>query len=148
MQDVSGFGLKVRVVASRTLPSGVTVTQFADDADPFDLPPIAIAAATMGLNGDLIIASSPQPIMVTLNVIPDSDDDRTLAAVFEANRVGRGKQGARDVITLTGVYPSGKSITLSNGAMTSGMPGASVASAGRKKSKAYIFAFEGLSQAK
>lgn len=147
MQHVGGFGLKVRLTASRTLPSGTTITQFADDADPFDLPAIAIAQTAMGLNGDLIVWNSPQPIMVTLNVIPGSDDDRTLAAVFEANRVGRNKQSARDIVTMTGVYPDGRNITLSAGAMTSGMPGDSVASAGRKKSKAYIFAFEGLSRA-
>ena len=147
MQNVGGFGLKLRLTASRTLPSGTTITQFADDADPFDLPAVTIGQTAMGLNGDLIVWSSPAPIVVTINVIPGSDDDRTLAAVFEANRVGRNKASARDEITLASMYPGGNNLTLSGGIMTSGLPGDSVASAGRKKSKAYVFAFEGLSRA-
>lgn len=145
--DVSGFGLRLRITASRTFPAGFTVTQFADDADPFDLPSIQIADKAMGLNGDLVTWSKANPINTTVNVIPGSEDDRNLAVLLEANRVGRGKSGARDQITMTGTYPDGRSITLSAGVITDGMPGNSVASAGRLKSKAYQFAFEGLSRA-
>lgn len=145
MQDVSGFGLKLRLIASVTFPAGITVTQFADDADPFDLPSQQVADKAMGLNGDLVTWSTANPILATLNVIPDSDDDRNLAILLNANRVGRGKSSARDVITLVGVYPSGRTATLSVGKITDGSPGNSVSSAGRMKSKAYQFAFEGLS---
>ncbi len=145
--DVSGFGLRLRITASRTFPAGFTVTRFADDADPFDLPSIQIADKAMGLNGDLVTWSKANPINTTVNVIPGSEDDRNLAVLLEANRVGRGKSGARDQITMTGTYPDGRSITLSAGVITDGMPGNSVASAGRLKSKAYQFAFEGLSRA-
>ena len=48
----------------------------------------------MGLNGDLIGWSKPNPIKITLNVIPQSFSDLNLAVLLEANRVGRGKQGA------------------------------------------------------
>jgi len=145
--DVSGFGLRLRITASRTFPAGFTVTQFADDADPFDLPSIQIADKAMGLNGDLVTWSKANPINTTVNVIPGSEDDRNLAVLLEANRVGRGKSGARDTITMTGTYPDGRSVTLSQGVITDGMPGNSVASAGRLKSKTYAFAFEGLSRA-
>ena len=145
--DVSGFGLRLRITASRTFPAGFTVTQFADDADPFDLPSIQVADKAMGLNGDLVTWSKANPINTTVNVIPGSEDDRNLAVLLEANRVGRGKSGARDTITMTGTYPDGRSVTLSQGVITDGMPGNSVASAGRLKSKAYAFAFEGLSRA-
>lgn len=145
--DVSGFGLRIRITASRTFPAGFTVTQFADDADPFDLPSIQIADKAMGLNGDLVTWSKANPILPTLNVIPGSEDDRNLAVLLEANRVGRGKSGARDVVTMTGTYPDGRSITLSQGVITDGMPGNSVASAGRLKSKSYAFAFESMSRA-
>jgi hypothetical protein len=145
--DVSGFGLRIRLTASRTFPAGFTITQFADDADPFDLPSIQIADKAMGLNGDLITWSKANPITPTINVIPGSEDDRNLAVLLEANRVGRGKSGARDTITMTGTYPDGRSITLNAGVITDGMPGNSVASAGRLKSKPYAFAFEGMSRA-
>lgn len=142
MQNISGFGLVVNVVASNTFPAGFTVTQFADDADPFDIPSIQIADKAMGLNGDLVVWNKATPISVTINVIPGSDDDRNLAILAEANRVGRGKRGAQDVITMTAVYPDGTALTLTPGVITDGAPGTSLASAGRKKSKAYAFTFE------
>lgn len=145
MQDVSGFGLRINLVASATFPAGITLSQFADDADPFDLPSVNIGDSAMGVNGDLIVWSKANPLKVTVNVIPGSDDDQNLSILFDANRVGRGKSSAQDNVTLTGVYPDGRSVTLNNGIITDGMPGASVASAGRLKSKTYMFHFEGLS---
>lgn len=141
-QDISGFGLQLRVIASKTFPAGFSVTQFADDADPLDLPELAIGETAMGLNGDLINWGKANPIPVSVSVIPGQDDDLNLAILHEANRIGRGKKGARDIITLIGVYPDGKVITLSGGKLISGPPASSVASAGRMKSKTYNFQFE------
>jgi hypothetical protein len=142
MNDISGFGLQVRVIGSVTFPAGITVTQFADDADPFDLPSIQIADKAMGLNGDLVSWATANPINITLNIIPGSEDDLNLAILFEANRVGKGKNSARDLITITGIYPDGSTITLAQGKITDGMPGTSVSSSGRMKSKPYMFSFE------
>lgn len=146
MQNVSGYGSRIILRASSTFPQGITITQFADDADPFDLPEIQIADTAMGLNGDLVVWNSPTPITATLNVIPGSGDDDNLAALYEANRAARGKRPAQDVITLTQVLPNGRSVTLTQGVITNGRPGQSTASSGRLKSKAYAFAFEGLSR--
>lgn len=144
--DISGFGLQVQVNASVTFPSGFTVTQFADDGDPFDIPSIQIMDKAMGLNGDLITWSKANPINITVNVVPAGDDDKNLAILLEANRVGKGKKSARDVITITGIYPDGSTINLTSGKITDGMPGSSVASAGRLKSKAYMFTFENITR--
>lgn len=141
-QDVSGFGTIINVVASNTFPNGFTISQFADDADPFDSPAIAIAETAMGLNGDLVTWSKAVPLPVTINVIEGSDDDTNLSIVMEANRVGRGKISAQDLITLSIVYPTGRTVTFTPGKMTNGMPAPSVASAGRLKTKAYQFTFE------
>lgn len=142
MQDISATGIALLIKASRTFPQGFAVTQFADDADPFDLPALTIAATAMNVNGDLVTWSSPQPILPTINVIPGSDDDNNLAILFEANRAAGGKTTARDIITMVAVYPDGSTVSLSNGKMLSGFPGKSIASAGRMKSKAYAFAFQ------
>lgn len=146
MQDVSGFGSTVRVVASNTFPAGFTVSQFADDTDPFDIPNLVIADSAMGVNGDLVVWTTANPITMTLAVIPDSEDDRNLAVLLEANRAGRGKNPARDEITLSAIYPDGRAIVLSPGKITAGLPGNSVASAGRFKSKPYTFVFEQMSR--
>ena len=142
MQNISGFGLTVIIFASKTFPVGIYLTEFADDSDPLDLPSLQIADKAMGLNGDLIIWSKPNPINLNLAVIPGSFTDINLQILLEANRVGRGKTGARDVITLTAIYPAGNFILLENGAITDGMPASSVASSARLKSKVYGFTFE------
>jgi hypothetical protein len=147
MQDIAGFGLQVRVLASKSFPSGFTVTAFADDADPFDLPALQINDAAMGLNGDMVTWSTHNPISFAIAVIPGSEDDKNLAVVYESNRAARGKKPAKDVITIVGSYPDGSTITLTPGIVYDGLPGNAVASAGRLKSKVYNFRFEGMSRA-
>jgi uncharacterized protein YijF (DUF1287 family) len=96
----------------------------------------------MGLNGDMVTWSTAQPLVITLNVIPNSDDDKNLYVLAEANRVAKGKTSAHDKITIAFTYPSGEVRTLSNGVITDAMLGNGVASAGRMKSKPYVFKFE------
>lgn len=141
-ENITGFGLKVQIVASTTFPVGITITQFADDADPFDAPSIQIADKAMGLNGDLITWNKANPILATINVIAGSSDDNNLSILFETNRVGKGKLSVNDTITMTAIYPDGSTRTYTEGRITDGMPGDSVASEGRQKTKAYLFAFE------
>lgn len=146
MNDISVFGARVQLVASATFPSGITITQFADDADPFDTPSLQIRDKSMGVNGDLIAWSKANPLGLTISVVPNSEDDDNLAVLFEANRVGKGKQGARDVISVTALYPDGRSVSFTQGVITDGMPANSAASSGRMKSKTYTFAFENLNR--
>lgn len=142
MNDISAFGLRIQLVASVTFPSGITLTQFADDADPFDAPSMQIADKAMGVNGDLIVWSKANPINTVFNMVPNSDDDRNLSILFHANRVAKGKQSAQDVITGTVLYPDGRTRSFGPGKMTDGMPANSASSAGRMKSKPYAFSFE------
>lgn len=146
MNDISVFGLRVQLQASQTFPSGISLTQFADDADPFDTPTMQIRDKAMGVNGDLITWAKATPITLSLSVVPNSDDDRNLAVLFEANRVGKGKQGARDIINVTAIYPDGRTVSFTQGVITDGMPANSPSSAGRLKSKTYQFAFENVNR--
>jgi len=140
--NIAGVGTEINIVASSTFPSGFVVTQFGDDADPIDIPTIQIADKAMGLNGDLLVWGTANPISVTINVVPGSDDDENLAILAEANRVGRGKSSAQDSITATISYANGNTVTLTDGAITDAMAADSIASAGRKKTKEYSFSFE------
>ena len=146
MNDISVFGLRVQLQASQTFPSGISLTQFADDADPFDAPSMQIRDKAMGVNGDLITWAKATPISLSLSVVPNSEDDRNLAVLFEANRVGKGKQGARDVVNVTAVYPDGRTVSFTQGVITDGMPANSPSSAGRLKSKTYMFSFENVNR--
>ena len=69
-----------------------------------------------------------------------------MSVLLEANRVARGKRGARDVITLTAIYPDGTTQTWSQGRITDGIPGKALASSGRMKTKPYMFTFENLAR--
>jgi len=140
--DVSGIGLVLNIKASNTFPSGFQVTQFADDGDSIAFDEMEIGGVAIGLNGDLITWDKVSPIMFPINVIPNGDDDKNLEALFEANRAGKGKRTAKDVITATAVYPDGRVVTLTGGKLLKGKPSNSVASEGRMTSKPYSFAFE------
>lgn len=146
MNDISGFGARIQVVADKTFPAGFSLSQFADDSDPFDSPSVQIRDKAMGLNGDLITWSKATPLTLALAVVPNGDDDRNLQALYDANRVGKGKTGAADVVTITVVYPDGKTVTYQQGVITDGPPAVGIASAGRLKTSTYQFAFENVAR--
>jgi hypothetical protein len=146
MQDISAFGIRLQLVASVTFPAGITLTQFADDGDSLDVPQQQIADKAMGVNGDLIVWSKANPLNITINIIPGSEDDRNMSVLLEANRVARGKRGARDTITLTAIYPDETTQTWSPGRITDGIPGKALAASGRMKTKPYMLTFENLAR--
>jgi hypothetical protein len=139
--DISGYGLQLVLKASHTFPNGVPLSDFADDADPFDVPSIAIADVVMGLNGDMPFFSKATPTEISLSFIPGSESDKNLNIVFTNNRVSKGSRIVHDEITLIGTYPNGAEVTASLGVMTEGPPVSSVSSAGRLKSKTYKMKF-------
>ena len=141
--NISGTGTQVILRASSTFPIGLPLSQFADDADSIDIPSLVINENGMGLNGDLITWSKANPLMVTLNMIPNSGDDENLGTLLNANRVARGKTSAQDEITLVIIYGNGVSIaTYTGGVISEGMPSLGIASSQRFKTKAYKFTFE------
>lgn len=142
MNNIGGFGLKIILIAKTTFPMGFEITQFADDADPFDSPAIKIKETAMGLNGDLITWSKAAPVPMTINVIPHSDDDLNLNVIQRVNKVGLGKAPFLDELVATIVFPDGTAIILNNGVMTDGPSISSVASSGRLKTNTYSFTFE------
>lgn len=146
MQDISGNGISVRLIASQTFPTGITLTHFADDTDPLDFPSVQVADKGMGVNGDMVAWSVASPVDLTLAVIPNTVDDLNLMTLLEANRVSRDKASARDIISITSIYPDGSQTSVSLGKITNGSPAQSIASAGRMKSKQYVFAFEKISR--
>lgn len=144
-QDISGYGVQLRLIADLTFPAGITITQFADDADPFDVPETVLGDKGMGLNGDQVAWSKATPLEFTTTVIPNSDDDQNLAILFANNRPGAGKLAVQDTITVTIIYPNGAQTTFQSGKCISSMPAIPIASSGRMKSRPYKFSFENVS---
>lgn len=141
--NLSASGIRIELIAVPTLPYGVTITEFTDDADPLSAAQLQLGDFTVGINGDLILNHKPAGIQVDINVIPDSDADRALESLLDANRVAKNKVSYQDVITMTVVYPSGITKVLNNGAIVAGTPLTGVSSQGRLKTKTYSFVFEG-----
>jgi hypothetical protein len=75
-------------------------------------------------------------------MIPFSPGEVNLDLLLEANRVAKGKTGARDKINIVWNYPNGVVATMSSGKMISGPVVPNVSSAGRVKSRSYRFRFE------
>lgn len=142
MSDISGFGTVVTIKASNTFPNGVPISDFADDSDPIDSPALTIAETAMGLNGTLISWSNANPVPLTINIIPGSDSDENLKIIGDSNRPSRNRSSARDIITLTVVYPDGQTAVFKGGKMIDYVPTKSIASSGRMKTKPYNFMFE------
>lgn len=142
MQDISGFGTVVNLIASVTFPQGIEITSFADDADAVDSPSTQIADKGMGVNGDLVTWKKANAKTVTLNVIPNTDDDANLQVLARANSAVRGRRPVKDEITMTVSFPDGQKQRMLRGVITDAILGNSIAQAGRLKSKPYIFAFE------
>jgi len=141
-QDISGFGLVVNIIADKTYPVGLTITQFADDSDPLDIASVKIADTAMGLNGDLLAWAKAVTLPAILNVIPGSEDDAALQILANANRAGQGKSVAGDNITMTVIYPDGSTSQYQGGRITDAVFGKSVAGSGRLKTKPYGFSFQ------
>jgi hypothetical protein len=144
MQNISGFNTLGWLIASNTFPIGFPVTQWSDDVDPIDIPVLQIGDGAMGLNGDLITWSKANPVRMTISQIPGSVTDNLLSILLNANRPSRGKIAANDIITFNFVLPDGTPVGLSPGTIISGMPGRSIASEGRQKTKTYEFMFEAI----
>lgn len=146
MINISGYGSSMRLVASRTFPQGVTIESFSDDADAVDAPDLTVSSAEMGLNGDLVVWNRATPLEVAVNVIPTSQSDVNLDVLANANRVGKGKTSAQDVITIVINYPSGMKITLNKGTLITGSVIPGIQNQGRIKTRQYRFRFENITK--
>jgi len=141
--NISLFGLQVRLQASLTFPAGITLSAWADDQPPLESADIQVADSAMGPNGNLVIWQKPAVIPVTLSVIPNSEDDRNLTLLLEANRISKNKGLVPlDIITAVGVYQDGRTITLSQGIIMSGPAAPSGSQDGRLNSRRFGFSFE------
>lgn len=140
--QATGFGVRVTIFATTTLPLGYSVTQGDKGSNFIDVPAIEIGGAEMGVNGDLVVYNTANRIDLTINVIADSQDDTMLSILGEANRPARGKRPTNDIITAVLTYPGGKVFTLIGGVILSFMPANGVADTGKLNTKEFKFAFE------
>lgn len=142
MQDLSATGVSATVFATMTFPAGFTITSWADDANPIDVETLTVGDTGMGVNGDLVFWSTPNPIRITLRPIPNTDADDNLQILLSANRVAKNKTAVQDIITMAVNYPDGTVRTFTNGKLITGTPALGVASNARLMTREYQFVFE------
>lgn len=141
--NVTGFGTKVSLRASNTFPAPIIITEFSDDADPVEIEDLEIGQDQGGLQ-NAVQWQTYSPIHISLNIIAGGDDDELLQALFLANTPSPGRQIAKDVLTMSIIYPSGKIKTYANGFFMSGPAGLSVTTEKKLKTNLYKFGFESL----
>lgn len=144
MHDVSAYGMVIMVRSTMTFPGGFPITNFADDADPFDIPETTIVETAMNVNGEMVSWTVASPTTINISVVPGSQADVALSIMLNANRAAMLKPPVKDVITMVAMYPNGEVVTASGGKIVSGPAASSPASNGKMKSKAYGFTFQNI----
>jgi hypothetical protein len=159
MTEVSMAGSVVTLTSSNG--GTLVVTEFAEDADPISISDLEVRKGGMNLNGNLVSWAAPNPITVSISLIPGTKSDVALSNFIRACHLG-GKSntiGDAFIKTMTIAIPtsvgsssgslaiskSSKKWTFSNGFITSGPVGQGSGSDGKATTKTYTFTFEKVS---
>lgn len=147
--NISLFGFSVRIIADRTFPAGFTITEWADDQPPVDSANIDTAGFGMGPNGDMVVWQKPAAIAASYSVVPNSESDRNLSLLHEANRISKSKGLVpMDKVTAVATYQDGRVVTLSQGIVMSGPAAPAGVQDGRLSSRTFGFVFEDRSESR
>ena len=136
IKDVSFAGSVVKV-------GNVTVTDFMDDANPVEFQDVEVSTVGVNCNGSMIRNAKPNVVMMSVTVIPGSQSDTDLYALWTKYRVqGTWNSQWEDPLTASVTIGSGRgSRAFSNGTMVSGPGGPSSNGEGKMSGRTYTFAF-------
>jgi hypothetical protein len=141
MQNISGFGAKVTVLALQTFPMGFTLSEFADDVDPIIFEEVQPVGYEMMYDGGLYSFESAAPVLAHVSVIPGSEDDMNLRILLSNKKSGPSILPIEDVTSMSIQYPNNGMVMLTNGTIVKGPLADSIIQTGRKKANTYTFAF-------
>lgn len=141
MQDIGGLGSKVTIIAVPTFPQGFTITEFASDSDPIVVDDVEVTNTEVGVNGDVVSWHRATTIPVEISVIPNSESDRNLQILVNANRGAKNKVSLNDDITMSVASADGTIETYTGGKIVSGKIGKSIGSDGKMRTGTYRFVF-------
>lgn len=136
MKDVSFAGSSVTI-------NGHTITDFMDDANPVEFQDVEVSGVGVNCNGSMIRYAKPNVIMMSITVIPGSEDDNFLYDMWKEYRV-QGDYSSRWEESLTAsvdIANGANSKSYSNGTMVSGPGGPSSNGEGKMTGRTYTFAF-------
>lgn len=139
--NITNNNATAHIVGSITFPLGFDVEVKASDAAGFEFNNIDVTNEEVTPSGTVVFWKTPQPLSLTLNVTPGTEECRNLETLFNANRIAANKTSANDVITAVIQYDNGESVKLTNGHCKNYTPGFTVGQDGRTATKAFTFIF-------
>lgn len=142
--DVSFAGSIVTISGSS---GSCTIKNFADDANPIEFHENVVSDVSMNLYGYLARSVSPLPIIFSVTVVPGSDEDGDLTAIWKNMRLRNGTGSASwespmtAKITLGNTQMSPSSFQFTKGTMISGPGGPGSKPTGKMSGRTFTFAF-------
>lgn len=140
--DISAMGIKATLIADKSYPLGITMTEFADDGDSLNVGDMNIMSYAMGVNGTMVVWRTAQPCPIDVNLIPGTEECRAMENLFKLNMTQKNKVSVADVLTLMIEHPDGKVDMLTKGYIVGGKPVQDYSSNGRAKSRQFRMVFE------
>lgn len=140
MENISGHGTSITIIAVNSFPVGFSLTKLADDVDPISHKEVVTNGYKKLIDGSLFFYSQTAPIEVEVSVVPGSEDDINCKILLQAQKGGLQIIPLPDITTMIINYPNGR-VMLTNGSIVSGPLLDSISDTARKKSNTYTFVF-------
>ena len=139
--DVSFAGSKITV-------AGITISNFMDDANPVEFPDVDVSGYGVNCNGVMIRWAKPNAVIMSVTVIPGSDEDAKLYRLWAKYRVQDGSYSDQWSVPLTASISIGnqqmtgkRNYSFAGGTMLSGPGGPTAHGDGKMNGRTYTFAF-------
>lgn len=141
MQDLSGFGLGITILALQSFPMGYSLSQFADDINPLEIEEIEPVGFDMLYDGSLFAFDKAAPVKLTIGLIAGTADDINCKVLLQARKASSGIVPLPDITSAVITYGNGGRLLLSNGTILKGPLGDTIEASGRTKGNQYTFVF-------
>lgn len=155
MIDVSFTG--ATIVISADAIGSTTITEFYDEGSPLQCSEIEVTGNSLTLNGTLVTWAKPSAYVVSVTVVPESENDNSLRTLLEKSHVKHASSGttvysvdpvAVDTtmtIKAPGIsmdHKTKREYTFSAGRILSGPSAISANAEGKLSGNTYTFIFE------
>ena len=142
INDVSFAGSSITIAGGL---GTIKITDFMDDANPVEFQDCEVSAVGINCNGHMIRYAKPSAIMMSVTVIPNSDNDKDLYNMWKKFRIKDDWSDDWEQALSATIDVSNKSLnisrTLNGGTMVSGPGGPSSNGEGKLQGRTYTFAF-------
>lgn len=141
--DVSFAGSTIRITGN----GSVEISNFMDNSNPIDFPDTAVSDVAINCYGQMIRNAKPNPIVMSVTVIPGSKEDNSLYNMWQRYRLTDGsydeqwRTALRATISVANKTMAKKTYEFSGGTMVSGPGGPSATGDGKMQGRTYTFAF-------